>query len=395
MKLCWLLPSDKSGGISPVALSCCRQAAQAGHEATMLLLAKPTWITDDNFQVSSLDLYAGAKETPAILLQWLKDNPQDIVFFNACSEFDPVIPYLPPNIKCVYVVHDAPPSAWRPGLEEENNLEAIIAVSETVASKFRHLLKQPSKLFVIYNGTVFPQPPAKNVPRQDSLVFLGGDNLVKGSLDVFSLWKQLNKQGFRGKLYWFGNMAPKFKAKIQNLPNFEHIHIYGHVQRQLIFSTAAEAKVLLMLSRFEAFGMATVEGMSMGCVPVAWDVDSGTKEIAMPNQTGLFAPLGNIETLAKQVLYAIENYQAFSANVVERARSKFDEAIMWQGYESLIYKIAKLEPIERSKKGQQPEAFKPPFRRFKLLPPRLRSVIREFIGKSPILSYWLNDLHGW
>mgnify|MGYP002780308918 FL=1 len=133
----------------------------------------------------------------------------------------------------------------------------------------------------------------------------------------------------------------------------------------------------------------------MGCVPVAWDVDSGTKEIAMPNQTGLFAPLGNIETLAKQVLYAIENYQAFSANVVERARSKFDEAIMWQGYESLIYKIAKLEPIERSKKGQQPEAFKPPFRRFKLLPPRLRSVIREFIGKSPILSYWLNDLHGW
>jgi glycosyltransferase involved in cell wall biosynthesis len=395
MKICWLLPSDNSGGISPVALSCCRQAAKAGHKTTMLLLTEPTWITSNDFRVASLGLYARVPETPAILLQWLKDNPQDVVFFNSCSEFDPVIPYLPSTTKCVYVAHDAPPSAWRPGLEEEDNLEAIVAVSETVASKFRHLLKQPHKLSVICNGTAFPQKPDINVERQDDLIFLGGDNLVKGSLDVLNLWKQLVKQEFKGNLHWFGNLDPKFKAKIERLPNSKRIQVYGHVQRELIFSTAASAKVLLMLSHFEAFGMSTVEAMSMGCVPVAWDVDSGTKEIATPNKTGLFAPLGNKEALATQVLYACENYQAFSAAVIERVRSEFDETIMWQGYESLINQIAKLEPIARSKQGQQPPAFKPPFRRFQLLPPSLRSTIREFIGRSPILSYWLNDLHGW
>jgi len=94
MKLCWLLPSDKSGGITPVSLSCCRQATQAGHHATMLLLKNPTWITSDDFRVASLRLEAGAAETPKILGKWLEDNPQDVIFLNSCDEFDIIIPYL-------------------------------------------------------------------------------------------------------------------------------------------------------------------------------------------------------------------------------------------------------------------------------------------------------------
>jgi glycosyltransferase involved in cell wall biosynthesis len=395
MKLCWLLPSDKSGGISPVALSCCRQAAKAGHATTMLLLSTPTLLNSDDFQVSSLGLHARVPETPAILLQWLKDNPQDVVFFNACGEFDPIIPYLSTNIKCVYVVHDTAPPYWFKALEEEENLDAIIAVSETVASKFRHNLKKTEKLSVIYNGCVFPEIATINSVRQDDLVFLGGENPTKGAFDVLSLWKSLIKLGFKGKLHWFGNVMPKFITKIKQLPSFEQIQIYGYVSRDIIFSTAASAKVLLMLSRVEPFGMATIEAMSMGCIPVAWDVDTGTKEITTANQTAMFAPLGNTQVLAKQVMYVCENYQTFNTAVIKRARSDFDEAIMWKGYESLINHIYTFELIERSKKDQEPKAFQPPIRRFQLLPPRLRSAIRELIGRSPALGYWLRDLRGW
>lgn len=396
MKLCWLIPSDKSGGISPVALSCCRQAAQARYETTMLMLLTPTWISHDyDFRVSSLELGGWAPETPVKLLRWLEENPQDVLFFNACGEFEGLIPYLPPNIKCVFVVHDTAPGYWCKALEEEDNLEAIIAVSETVANKFRHRLKQPQKLFVIHNGCVFPEPPNLNITRQDDLIFLGGDNPTKGAFDVLKLWKQLLKLGFTGKLHWFGNTTPEFKTKIDQLPNSERIHVYGYVSRDVIFSTAASAKVLLMLSRVEPFGMATIEAMSMGCVPVAWDVETGTKEIATANKTGLFAPLGDTKALAKQVLYGCENYQAFSAVVIERARTHFDEAVMWQGYEFVINHIATLQPIQRSKTGQQPTPLQPPVHRFQLFPPRLRSVIREFLGRSPALGYWLRDMRGW
>jgi glycosyltransferase involved in cell wall biosynthesis len=395
MKLCWLIPTDKSGGISPVALSCCRQAAQAGHQATMLLLTHPTWLVSDDFQVSSLGLPGGATETPIKLGQWLEQNPQYILVFNACEEFDIIIPYLPANIKCIYVVHDTAPPYWSKALAEEDNLEAIVAVSETVASKFRHHLKHPEKLSVIYNGCVFPELPKVNTVRQDDLVFLGGDNPTKGAFDVLNLWKSLIKLGFKGKLHWFGNVTPKFIAKIKQLPNSEQIQVYGYVSRDIIFSTATSAKVLLMLSRVEPFGMATIEAMGMGCIPVAWDIDTGTKEIITASKTGLFAPLSDIETLAQQVVYACKNYQTFSTAVIERARSNFNEATMWKGYQSLINDISTLQPVDRTKQNQQPVAYQPPVRRFQLLPPGLRSLIREFIGRSPALGYWLRDMRGW
>lgn len=395
MKLCWLIPGDRGGGVAPVALSCCQQAAQSGHQTTMLMLVKPTWLTGENFQVSSLELSGSAPETPIVLLQWLQENPQDVLLFNACGEFDTVIPYLPPSIKCVYIVHDTAPGYWRSAVGEEDNLEAIVAVSETVATKFRQLLKQKRKLSVIHNGCAFPEQPQPNTLRQDDLIFLGGDNPTKGAFDVLKLWKHLVKLGFAGKLHWFGNVAPEFQAEINKLPNSDRISVYGYVQRDFIFSTAASAKILLMLSRVEPFGMSTIEAMSMGCVPIAWDVDTGTKEIVLANQTGLFAPLGNTQALAKQVLYACENYQTFSSAVIDKARSNFNKAVMWQGYKTVIDGISTLEPIKRSKNGQQPIAFQPPLRRFQLLPPSLRAAIREFIGRSPNLGYWLRDMRGW
>ncbi len=394
MRLCWLIASDCSGGISPVVLSCCRQAALAGYDVTMLMLLPPSWIEDNyDFQVLSLKLYSSAPKTPSVLLKWLKDNPQDVLFFNACGEFDPIIPYLPSYTKCVYVVHDTAPDYWHQAVEQQDNLEAIIAVSETVASKFRSKLKHPEKLSVIYNGCCFPTQPNLDM-RQNELIFLGGDNPIKGAFDVLNLWRQLVKLDFTGKLHWFGHVAPKFQSKIQQLPNSQQIYIHGYVERDLIFFTATSAKVLLMLSRVEPFGMATIEAMSMGCVPVAWNIDTGTKEI-ITTQTGLFAPLGNIKVLAKQVLNACDNYQTFANAVMKRARYNFDEGIMWDNYEILVNKVYKLKLIQRSKYGQDPVTFQVPLRRFQLLPSSVRSVVREFVGRSPFLGYLLRDMRGW
>lgn len=396
MKLCWLIPDDRGGGVASVALSCCRQAAKAGYETTLLMVLAPTgWIgTDHEFRVSSLGLSDSAQEAPEALLQWLEDNPQDVLFLNGCEQADAVIPYLPSSVKCVYVVHDTAPRYWQTAIAQEDQLEAIAVVSETISSQFRHFLQQAQKLSVILNGCVFPELSELNRIRQNELIFLGGDNPTKGAFDAIKLWKKLVKFGFAGKLHWFGHVASEFKEKIDQLPHSERIQVYGRVNRDLIFSTAASAKVVLMLSRVEPFGMATIEAMSMGCVPVAWDIDTGTKEIVTANQTGLFAPLGNIDVLARQVLYACENYPAFSAAVIERARSNFDEAVMWQGYESLIARISTLAPLERSKAGQQPTIYKPPLRRFQLVPASVRSAIRGFIGRSPRLGYWLRDLRG-
>jgi len=396
MKLCWLIPDDKGGGVASVALSCCRQAAKAGHQTTLLTVISPTgWIGNNHdFRLSSLNLRGSAQDTPETLLQWLEKNPQDILFLNGCEQADVVIPYLPSHLKCVYVIHDTASRYWQAAIREQDNLDAIVAVSETVANQFKNRLKQNNKLYTILNGCVFPEKPNTNNLRQNDLIFMGGEKPIKGAFDVLKLWKNLIEFGFTGKLHWFGKVTGTFQDQINRLPNSKQIHIYGRVKRDLIFSTAASAKVVLMLSHVEPFGMATIEAMSMGCVPVAWDIETGTKEIVIANQTGLFAPLGNLTVLARQVLHACENYQAYGDVVIEEARTKFDESVMWKGYESLIDSIAILEPITRSKQGQKPTIYTPPTRRFQLLPSSIRFLIREFVGKNPRLGYLLRDMRG-
>lgn len=361
----------------------------------MLTLLEPSWLTSHEFQVVSLNLKGCAKEAPRALIQWLAQNPQDVLFFNACQEFDAVIPYVPARTKCVYVIHDTSAPYWNPALKEQDNLEAIVAVSEPVAIKLRDRLKQPEQLSVIHNGCAFPRQTAFDVERPDDLIFLGGDNPAKGAFDVLKLWKELINQNFTGSLHWFGNVSSEFKQQLLALPYAERIKLYGHVHRDVIFSTAAKSKVLLVLTRAESFGMAAIESMSMGCVPVAWDIETGTKVIVTANETGLFAPLGNIRALASQALYICNHYQQFCQAVIRRARLDFSEEVMWKEYQSLLDHLVSLKPISRSKVGQPVEDFQPPVHRFQLFPPRLRAAIRFVIGRSPNLGYWLRDLRGW
>jgi len=396
MKICWLISNDRGGGVVSVALSCCRQAARAGHETTLLMALSPTnWLSKNHeFHVASLNLEPPAQQLPQRLLQWIDNNPQDIIFINNCEKADWVISHIPPNIKCVYVVHDAAIRHWKNALKEENNLEAIIAVSETIASQFRGRLKQKEKLSIIFNGCVFPEKPDLELYRQNDIIFLGGSNPFKGAFDLLKLWQQLIEEGFTGKLHWFGSMESNFKDKISQLPSAEQIIIYGRVKREVIFSTATKAKVILMLSRAEAFGMATIEAMSMGCVPVAWDIETGTKEIIPSDEIGLFAPLGNTKLLAHQVSKACNNHHLYIDRVVEHARTHFSEAAMWQGYEYLIKHLKTLKPIQRTNLGKKPIAYRPPLRYFQLFPLSARNLVRYLIGRSPRLGYWLRNFRG-
>lgn len=394
MKLCWLVPDDIGGGITPVALNCCEEAEKHGHSATLLMLREPKWVQYGKFTVASLKLESWAADAPRSLLAWLQENPQDILFFNGCGEFDSIIPYLPPSIKCVYVVHDTARTYWRSALVEEDCLESIVAVSETVADKFRRYLKRPSKLHVIHNGCLFPPSTSAETIRENSILFLGGDNPTKGAFDVLKVWSMLTARGFKGQLHWFGHMMPSFQSKISKLPASEAITVHGYVSRESIFEKASSSKVLLMLSRVEPFGMATIETMSMGCVPVAWDIETGTKEIADSGITGLFSSLGNTRSLVRNVFEVCEQYERFGTSAIQRVRKHFSSSAMWCKYSRLIAELSLKTPIERPRNGELPPDLIQPMYRFQLLPSAIRTTIREKIGRSTRLGYWLRDMRG-
>jgi glycosyltransferase involved in cell wall biosynthesis len=396
-RLTWLVPDDKGGGVVSVAQGCCRQAALAGRDATLLLALTPSGHAADfgTATLASLEAPLPYSDIPSRLVEWLEANPQDVLVLNGCEEADAAIPYIPSTTRLVYVVHDTAPRYYAAALRHEDALDAIVAVSETVAKRFRHRLRQPDKLAVIHNGTIFPTDVVEAIatPRSDDLVFVGGDNFVKGALDAAALWRPLLAAGFPGRLHWLGHVGEEFRARIEALPQSERITILGRQPRSAVFEIARRARVVLMLSRVEPFGMVTVECMGMGCLVASWDIDTGTKEI-VAGEDGMFAPLGDYSALASGIMQLMARQLGRAAATAGRIQSQFGEDAMWVRYAELIGELLRKPAGRRSLAGTQPPTFQPPVRLFQLLPSSLRACVRTVVGNSPRLGYLLRDLRG-
>jgi glycosyltransferase involved in cell wall biosynthesis len=349
-----------------------------------------------DFPVESLDLEEGEwAAMPRRLLAWLDEHPQDVLFHNDVMPAHPAIPYLPEDLRFVYVVHDTAEMYWHEAVEHEPHLDGIVAVSNVIADQFRDRLNDPSRLHVVHNGTLFPDDVPLDQTRADDLVFLGGGKHIKGAYDVLDLWPVLVEKGLDGQLHWFGTIDDDLSARIEALPCSAQIRKRGYTPRSEIFATAARSKVILMLSRVEPFGMATVEGMGMGCLPAAWDIETGTTEIATDGETGFFAPLGDTDALAERVLTAIDRHDELYEGVIEHTRSAFSEEAMWERYATVIDTIVDQPVAERPHAGETPPDWTPPTRYFQLLPEFIRAPIREFVGRSPWLGYLLRDFRGY
>jgi glycosyltransferase involved in cell wall biosynthesis len=394
MRICWLLPDDYKGGVFPVVSSVCRQARKAGHDAHMLMLCPPSGADGgaDGAFTHSLSLPSNAPEAPERIIGWLSAHGIETLVLNGCEEADPVIPYLPANIRCLYAIHDTARWYWTEAIRFQRELDAIIAVSGVVAHNVQPHLADLAKLAVIPNGTSFPVPPNLCEPRPDDLLFVGGDDPMKGVGDAVRVWEVLQRRGFTGRLHWCGHTNEEFARLLGRLPGKERLVLHGRISRLEIFELARRAKVVLAPTRAESFGMVTLEAMSMGCVPVAWDIETGTKTLVQANVHGLYARLGDYEAFASAVLDAIQKHPGLSAAAMLRARTEFTEDVMWDRYEQVISQCMAQSRSLRPLAGKQPPQFKARTRLGRILPAWIWKPARNFITRYPRLAYNLRDL---
>ncbi len=102
----------------------------------------------------------------------------------------------------------------------------------------------------------------------------------------------------------------------------------------------ASASVLLMTSRSEAFSMVVAEAMASGCLPVAYDVPYGPRELIDDGRTGWLVPAGDVRALADTLARAMELDAAVLSRMrhaaVARARLYDERAILEQWGRTLV-----------------------------------------------------------
>jgi len=121
-----------------------------------------------------------------------------------------------------------------------------------------------------------------------------------------------------------GQEEESLKALIAQLDLSRNVHLMGYSGR--IQEDLAQASLFVFASKAEGFGLAVLEGMSVGVPAVLYDCPGGLRYVVKDGETGVFVPMGDEDALAAQVCRLIED---------EPLRQQMGSAAVWaaQNYE--------------------------------------------------------------
>jgi glycosyltransferase involved in cell wall biosynthesis len=397
-----VIASLTAGGIGPV----CRYAAegmakQTDWQVTLLSLHDPAGeFADENsgLRIVCLGLDGNCAR---LFLDWLAAHPQDLVITSGVSRIEPAYLFIPPATCHIEQIHDSKKRYQAVAVQHAACLDGVVCVAHHIEHALSGSLQQAGyhgMLGTVHNGASFPPPPERT--RNSGplrLLFMGSMDPFKGIFDLVPILEQLNKMKVPAHLTIAGGqhalLASRFKKK-----KLEHLVTWtGRVPHEECYRLAAESDIFLMPSRKEPFGMVTIEAMSMGCVPIAYDVPSGSTEIIKNGKSGLLVPFGDFGAWTK-LIYSLhherERLAELSNEAIARARESFNAEKMSKTLVAFLvkaYEHCKTHPAKRESglPPASPEVYAQPVSGYQMLPSRLRYWIRNQVGSRPRLAYWL------
>lgn len=402
LRLASVIPSLTSGGIGAV----CQYTAEgmtlnSAWEITLLSLHDP--------QGQSIDSHSGLRKvclgleanSARLFLSWLKANPQDILITSDVSRIEPAFPFLPKKTCHIVQIHDSARRYCDIAVRNHQWINGTTCVGQHIEAPLQSKLSAcgyTGLLRTIHNGANFPPPkprPLHHGPLR--LLFMGRVEGLKGVFDFVPILQRLKRCGVPVTLKIVGGENDVLRRQLVRKGLDELVTWVGRIPHAQCYDVAAESDVFLMTSRKESFGMVTLEAMSMGCVPISYDIPSGSTEIIEDGQSGLLVPLGDYKGWASAIETIHRDRKLLfdlSTGAVQRARCCFNAGIMVERMLIFIQDVVQHSeryPAQRIS-GQPPEQLAGvELKRmgYQRLPEGLRALIRNKICSFPRFSHWL------
>lgn len=157
------------------------------------------------------------------------------------------------------------------------NMDRILTVSHYSKCRMIELLgADPDKIHVVGNGVdqVFfdkGDEVVGRIEKTDEIVVLGGLRYKKGAEHVLDVADALARRGSPLRIVVIGQNEPAYADKAKDRANVE---IHGMLPDAEVVERMARARVVMLLSLYEGFGIPPLEGMAMGTVGLVSNISA-------------------------------------------------------------------------------------------------------------------------
>lgn len=242
------------------------------------------------------------------------------------------------GIRCVSTPHGYPARAGfkmslfiRAGVVALKRFDAIAPLSPDLMKDMKRFQIRPDKVHFIENGVDLTElEPHRKLSDASSgklaaphLGYVGQLIARKNIANMIRMFQRVWQQYPEAQLTLVGDGSdrPALEALAQSLPCADRIRFMGFCSDRLDLVKTFDAFV--MTSSLEGIPRCLMEAMAIGTPVIAYDIP-GVNDLVQDGETGLLAPLGDIEQLARQVLRIAEE-PVLRHQLIQQARTRVDE----------------------------------------------------------------------
>ena len=216
------------------------------------------------------------------------------------------------------------------------NANVVLAVSRFTQREIGAVL-ETNKVEMVYNG-VDTDAFLPSSPKDDLVLTVGEIN--KSTLRLKGFQTFVESAATLPNVR-FVVVGPSPDGAVDQLKTAapKNVEFTGAVPNEKLRELYGKARVYCQLSMYESFGMALVEAMSCGCVPVV--ADSG----ALPEvvgDTGVVVPFGDVVSTSKAIQNALR--RGDGSNARERAKKMFSGDIRERELVRIINGLSPIQP---------------------------------------------------
>lgn len=183
--------------------------------------------------------------------------------------------------------------------------------------------RDEGKLIAIYNPCSFSfgGEDLDMEGKEQIILFVGRLNIVPKRPDLFlRVWSLVEAEFpcWRVEILGDGNDTEKLKSLATEL-GLSRVRFRGTVNPKPFYK---KASILCVTSSTEGFPMVSVEAMSQGCVPVAFNSFSAAEEIIDSEHNGFLVPPFDLEKYASTLRYLMcdsQNRRIIALHAIEKA----------------------------------------------------------------------------